>query len=291
MQLAHAIALFLIACASGPPPVAQSASTAPARSEPANPREPPATLRPPDIPPAPESCTRFGEKPEACSAKGDPVASLKAALDTQDALARDQALAELGNCKPFPSGLITALRAELVPTECGDASVAPALNGKSGKLRPDVESALSGLGLAAKLYRLVREPPRLSPPFDKKRFGEFMRNTLMPWIVNQARAVQVVSERGARLTGYGKAVAAVEAGLADMRFVEVIREVPLPEEMNSDPEVRDVYFATLDEALEPRKARGRDAALVGLAEFAREGVLKDGRVDRARSLLSKLYSG
>jgi hypothetical protein len=76
-----------------------------------------------------------------------------------------------------------------------------------------------------------------------------------------------------------------------MRFVEVVRDVPLPEEMNRDPEIRDVYFMTLDESLEPRKQRGRDAALVGLAQFAREGVLRDPRVERARNLLSKLYGG
>ncbi|HWZ93439.1 MAG TPA: hypothetical protein VNW92_31485, partial [Polyangiaceae bacterium] len=50
-------------------------------------------------------------------------------------------------------------------------------------------------------------------------------------------------------------------------------------------------YAALDEALEPRKARGRDAALVGLRELAQEGVLVDPRVERARALLSEIYSG
>src|SRR5450432_133652 len=76
-----------------------------------------------------------------------------------------------------------------------------------------------------------------------------------------------------------------------MRFVSVVRQVPLPKEMKDDAEVRDAYYAALDEALEPRKARGRDAALVGLRELAKEGVIVDPRVERARALLSEIYSG
>jgi hypothetical protein len=55
--------------------------------------------------------------------------------------------------------------------------------------------------------------------------------------------------------------------------------------------VRETYYAALDEALEPRKARGRDAALVGLREFASVGILVDSRVERARALLSEVYAG
>ena len=38
--------------------------------------------------------------------------------------------------------------------------------------------------------------------------------------------------------------------------------------MNDDAEIRESYYAALDDAIEPRKARGRDAALVGLRELA-----------------------
>ena len=58
-----------------------------------------------------------------------------------------------------------------------------------------------------------------------------------------------------------------------------------------DPELKSIYEAALDEALEPRKKRGRDAALVGMSDFARIGIIRDARLDRARVLLSKLYGG
>jgi hypothetical protein len=44
-------------------------------------------------------------------------------------------------------------------------------------------------------------------------------------------------------------------------------------------------------ALEPRKARGRDAALAGLAAFADLGVIESPRIDRARQILSQSYAG
>jgi hypothetical protein len=109
--------------------------------------------------------------------------------------------------------------------------------------------------------------------------------------VTQAQAIHELSLAGARLTPYAKGVVAVEAGLADMRFVSVVREVPLPREMSDDADVREAYYGALDEALEPRKARGRDAALVGLRELSNVGVVFDPRVGQARALLSAVYSG
>jgi hypothetical protein len=61
--------------------------------------------------------------------------------------------------------------------------------------------------------------------------------------------------------------------------------------MKADKAIESAYYAALDEALEPRKVRGRDAALVGLRAFAELGAVHDPRVDRARELLTKLYSG
>jgi hypothetical protein len=107
----------------------------------------------------------------------------------------------------------------------------------------------------------------------------------------EAAAIGELARKGARLGGYGKGIVAVEAGMADMRFVEVFRHVPLPEELQSDPELRDAYYSSLDQGLEPRKDRGRDAALVGLKILGEQGVLRDARVDQARALLSRLYNG
>jgi hypothetical protein len=62
-------------------------------------------------------------------------------------------------------------------------------------------------------------------------------------------------------------------------------------ELSADAEVRNTYDAALDEALEPRKARGRDAALVGLRILAELGAARDPRIDAARGLLGELYGG
>jgi hypothetical protein len=100
-----------------------------------------------------------------------------------------------------------------------------------------------------------------------------------------------LSLEASRLKGYGKAVAASEAALSDLRFVQAVRAVPLPDELASDPEAKNVYYAALDEALEPRKTRGRDAAIVALRFFYELGALREPRVLKARALLSELYAG
>jgi hypothetical protein len=84
---------------------------------------------------------------------------------------------------------------------------------------------------------------------------------------------------------------AIEAGLAELRMVEAVRAVPLPKAFAADAELRDAYYVALDQALEPRKTRGRDAALVGLGIFAHVGAIDDPRVARARALIAKLYGG
>ncbi|MFC1641508.1 hypothetical protein ACFL5O_02290, partial [Myxococcota bacterium] len=125
----------------------------------------------------------------------------------------------------------------------------------------------------------------------RARITEFIQGTMAEWVRTQAKAIQVLSLDGSQLTGYGKAVVAVEAGLADMRFVEVFRSVPLPEELGGSQELRDAYYSSLEQGLDPRKTRGRDATLVGLRLLGQMGVLKDPRVTRARALLSQLYNG
>jgi hypothetical protein len=61
--------------------------------------------------------------------------------------------------------------------------------------------------------------------------------------------------------------------------------------MQNDAAVRDAYYGMLDQVLEPRKQRGRDAALVGLKELAQVGVLHGERLEQARRLLSSQYAG
>jgi hypothetical protein len=244
-----------------------------------------------EIPPAPASCQRHAASVPAKVACGaDTARALANALAAPDA-ERDRLLNELEACSEITPGVLRALRIELAPTECGDVLAEPWLARSAAGQRTEVTHALRGLSLAARANRLVRDPPALEPPLDKQRVVEFLQTTLADWIRRQARAVHAVSLSGAALDGYGKALVAVEAGLADMRFVEVVRAAPVPDEIRKQKDLADVYFATLDDSLEPRKTRGRDAALVGLGKLAEIGVISDPRLNRARALLSEVYSG
>ncbi len=288
-------ALTLAGCAASPATPAQSpqsqpepaAAAEPASGTPAKKAEAPPPAKVPD-PPA--MCAEFVNRAGKSCAKSDGREQLASALGESSASARDEKLVCLEADTKFQAGLIRTLRADLAPEVCADAMAAPLLSAGT-KLDSETEHALLGLTLAAKLARLAAEPPSLKAPFDKQKFMSFFDQELKPWVLSQAAAIGELSAQGSRLNGYGKAVAAVAAGTADLRFVDLVREIPLPDEMKNDKEVRDVYYATLDEALEPRKQRGRDAALVGLRLFAALGSLQDQRIDRARSLLAKLYSG
>jgi hypothetical protein len=214
-----------------------------------------------------------------------------AVAPSRSPLERDAALACLEESGDFPAGLLRALRAELAPTVCADAIAAPFVERPPQKLALDIEGALLGLVVSGRLERLLGQPPELSSPFSKERFLAFQKDELGPWIVSQALAIDQLSTQGSRLTGYGRGIAAIASGNADLRFVETAREIALPDEIRSDKELTDVYYGALDDALEPRKRRGRDAALAGLRVFAELGVLADARVERARELLSKLWAG
>ncbi len=244
---------------------------------------------------APDECKAFvehsGLSNSSCPDKSGAPIALDHALGEEDALARDSALAQLDGCADIEAGVSLALRAELAPLECADVLVANYTEKNRAKLLPTMRDTLLGLKLAAQLTRLVRTPPEVEPPFTKARIGEFTRGVMSNWATLQANAISDLALQGSRLNGYGKGIVAVEAGMADMRFVEVFRKVPLPTEYAGDAELTDVYYSALDQGLEPRKTRGRDAALVGLRVLAEIGVLHDPRVQRARSLLSELYNG
>jgi hypothetical protein len=243
---------------------------------------------PAGVPAPPAECTAFAAEPPSSCPAGSAQEQLATALGTVSE-ARDRALRCLEKSTELPVGFVRALRADLAPRACGDVVVGDQAGG-SGAAR-ELADALVALGVGARLFRSVREAPLPRPPFDKPGFLKHFKEVLSPWIVQQAHAVDALSQVGPRLSGYAKAVVALEAGLADLRFVEIARSIELPPEMKADPEIRETYLVSLEQALEPRIARGRDAALVGLGELARQGILRDPRLLEARERLSMLYAG
>ncbi|MBI3200799.1 MAG: hypothetical protein HYZ29_04580 [Myxococcales bacterium] len=290
-------AAVLWGCAAGPPPATSPPSAPPAAAVPAaRPPEETGMALPGDadkVPPAPAECQAFVARtaPAAsCNEKNAP-GLLADGLAKADPAERDSALTALEPCAKLPAGLVRALRAELAPVACGDVLVEPFLAKPPPGLGPEVRDALMGLGFAARASRLVREPPKLALPHSKARVNQFMAGPLKHWIEGQAKAIHTVSLHGSNLEGYAKAVVAVEAGMADLRFVDVARSAPIPDEIAKDRELKDAYLGALEQALDARKVRGRDAALVGLKKLAEAGVIHDPRVARARKLLSEIYAG
>jgi hypothetical protein len=246
---------------------------------------------PAGLPPSPPICGAFVARKGAPACAGDAQEGLHRALSEPDPTRRDQMLADLESCKALPLGFARAVRAEMAPVECGEALTEGFLKNTPAAMTPNVYHALLGQAVASRLARAGTAPPKLAPPFDKKRVVEFTKGPMLAWFSEQSKLVQDVSHAAAELPYFALAITAIEAGMADMRLVEAVRAVPLPEEMAKDPEVRNAYYATLDQVLDPRKDRGRDAALVGLKQFAQIGALRDARVDRARAMLSRLYGG
>jgi hypothetical protein len=138
---------------------------------------------------------------------------------------------------------------------------------------------------------LATDAPTPPDEHTKEALGQYFRVELFPWIKEQATAIYEMAAQGRELSGYARGIVAIEAGNADMRFVEIARSVPVSDEIAEFEEAKDLYYASLDEQLEPRKARGRDAALVGLREMALLGVRDSSRVQDARELLSRVYGG
>ncbi|HET9933103.1 MAG TPA: hypothetical protein VFQ35_20510, partial [Polyangiaceae bacterium] len=285
MRAALVSLVLLCACAATPPP--------PAAPPPPPPAPPPVAApepKPAPVPPAPAACAPYLDAPVACDSGHSLAERLADALGENESLTRDRKLACVELDGGPAAGMLRALRADLAPSACADALVTPYLEAAQ-RPSPEIETVLVGLMLAGKLSRLAADPPRLEPPYDKAKFLEFFEKTLKPWVIAEALSIGELSTQGAKLSGYGKAVAAIEAGISDLRFVQMARNIPLPTEFAADRDARDAYYASLDQALEPRKARGRDAALVGLRLFAELGVLKDARLSRARALLAELYGG
>ncbi|HVY27561.1 MAG TPA: hypothetical protein VHB79_13475 [Polyangiaceae bacterium] len=290
-------ALVLVACGGGAVTPAQS-PTAGGAPAPGATADKPGTLSeskvsgsgelPPGLPPPGPECAAFASEAPLTCANGDFNERLAVALEAP-ADERNRLLRCLEKAPEAPGGLMRALRADLAPRGCADDVLGsrPA----DANTPRDVSEMLVALAVGARLYRSVRQPPLPHPPFSKAEFSKQFKEVLTPWISAQAHAVDVLSQVGPRLSGYAKAIVALEAGLADMRFVNVARSIELPDEMKADPEIKETYLVTLEQALEPRVLRGRDAALVGLGELQRLGILNDVRLNDARKLLSELFAG
>ncbi|HLM73067.1 MAG TPA: hypothetical protein VK459_10260, partial [Polyangiaceae bacterium] len=250
---------------------------------------------PKGLAPAPKTCGDFvkrkAERAPACADAAAAQTALDAALATADVAKRDAMLAGLEACPGLPVGLIRGLRAELAPHECADAIVEPVLKAPPTNIKKPAYFALLGQALAARLARTATNPPTMTAPFERKRVQEFLRGPMLAWMTDQGRLIEEIGKISLELPFYARGVVAVEAGMADLRVVEVVRSAPVPKEIGDDEELRNIYYGELDQQLEPRKTRGRDASLVGLRDLAAAGVIKNSRVDKARALLSKLYGG
>jgi len=251
---------------------------------------------------APAACAAYASR---TSATKDPVDAAKAFAE-KDPARRDALLVAMGKQPSADPFAIAVMRADLAPPVCADAIVDPLLvaratnttgaksaksakSAKPGTESPDLVRLAVGLSLAGKLARTAKAPPPMGAIRDKQKVKAFINGPLRSWLVAQSTAIELLSSGAAGLTGHARGVAAIEAGIAELRLVDEMRSAPVP--ATWDPELRSVYEAALDESLEPRKKRGRDAALVGMGDFARAGITVDGRLVRARALLSKLYGG
>lgn len=288
------LALFATACAGGTAqPARAPESSGAAATQPAEPLRLQLLPAPAGVAAPPGSCAQYtAVAVAACAAEGAPASQLSQALQVSNASDRDRALAQLEACPGFAPGLIRALRAELLPPECADVLVEDYFATTPQAPRADLKDVLFGLGIAARLERVTLQAPAPGTATETRdAFMQYFQAQLVPYIVQQAKAIHELMQQAARLHGYGRGVAAIAAGTADLRFVELTRQLPVPKEFAEDPELRDAYYGALDQALEPRKARGRDAALVGMKEFASVGILVDARLERARQLLSAQYAG
>ncbi len=239
----------------------------------------------------------------ACADKAAALDLLDKAMTEKDPASRDEQLALIETCEGFEAGVIRALRIDLGPPACGDAMAEPLLVENTSTPKPPlpdggkreipgaIHHTLIGQALAARLLRTVQDPPKLDPPYTMERVTAFTKDKLFPWFKDQAVAVHELSGMGEELSYYGKGIAAIAAGTADLKLVDAVREAPLPDEFRKDPDKLNTYYAALDEELDPRKIRGTKAALVGMKEMAHAGIIRDARVDVARGLLAKMYGG
>ena len=239
------------------------------------------------VAPSPPSCAAYASR-----APSSETSDVVGAFAEKEPAKRDARLVTLAKDPKTNVSLNRALRADLAPVECADAIVDPLLNvplASTAAATPANVRLLVGFSLAGKLARTANAPPAMGALRDKETVKAFVSGPLKAWLLEQSTAIELLSSGAAGLSGYARGVAAIEAGIAELRLVDRMRSAPVP--ATWDPELKSTYEAALDEALEPRKKRGRDATLVGMSDFARIGIIRDARLDRARVLLTKLYGG
>ena len=269
------VSAMVMGCGGASVPVAKEQTTNAARS-PTRSSAAPSALECPDAPrdaepiasePAPvklEELNRLSQvkgvpvPPAICTAyvsrRSKAAKDVAAAVSETDPAARDAMLVGL---ESKDDATLRALRADLAPIECGDAIVDPWMAGKR-EVRGRVGHAMVGLSLAGRLSRLPTTPPTMPAENDKSKVSAFVKGPLQAWSRQQAAALEAIESSAATLTGYGRAVSALESGAAELRFIDKLRSSPIP--ASWDAELKGIYEAMLDEALEARKARGRDAA-------------------------------
>jgi len=212
------------------------------------------------VPSAPASCAAFANR---VASKDADASSLVAAFAEKDPAKRDARFVALSKLPQTGGAAAYAVRADFAPTECADAIVDRYLEtiGTTPPEPPHRGRALVGFLARGQALAHGRVAPCDGALREKEKVKAFITGPLKTWLVEQSTAIEVLSSGAAGLSGYARGIAAIEAGIAEMRLVDKMRSAPVP--ASWDPELKAIYEAALDEALEPRKKRGRDAALVG----------------------------
>lgn len=175
---------------------------------------------------------------------------------------------------------------------CRDAG-ALAIDAKLQLVPEETHWLAHGLFLSGALSRLAYHPPiaDVSAGWTREQAIAFVDGPMKDWVIEQARPIERISLLASSWVGPARGVVALEAALAELRFIEAVRAVPIPQEMAEDEELRETYAQNLERILEARKSRARDAALVGLEDLVRAGMHEHPRVTKVRDALSDLYGG
>ena len=259
--LALAGSTTLLACAGAPPPPPRPPAPAPPPAEttamvaPAPPPAPPAdpfaipkdlreepastmtpvvaslTLQPYPAAPAglpkpPVACNAFVKraavgKAPVCKERPAALDALDAALAETDEATRDGRLVALEGCAGLPVGIVRALRADLAPAQCGDVLVEALVDKPPKALTSAVYNTLLGQALAGRMARLGYDAPKVSAPYDKPHLLEHMTGPFKAWLVMHAQAIQSTSDVAARLSFYGRAIAAVSQDPTALRLLAI----------------------------------------------------------------------
>jgi hypothetical protein len=169
----------------------------------------------------PATCAAYATRTAPPKASKDDLAG---ALAENDPGKRDALLVAVAASK---ADVIPALRADLAPIECADAITDKKIPA-AGEVTGPHAHVLVGLSLASKLARTALTPPKMEDTTDKEKVKAFIKGPLAKWVIEQAAAIEALSSAASGLQGYGRGVAAVEAGIADHRLVVKISSAPTP---------------------------------------------------------------